>query len=121
MTISILNDLRFLTGPSMLIIGGLLVIVALRLWLVHPINRVLRVAPFVTEAGLRALMAMRPLFFSTGMFLVTSGCNSVYFWFFSTRNISDAVVVFLGSLAASMGIFATIAALMAGVALWRGR
>ena len=109
-------DPRVITGPTMLALGLMALFIAGRLWLVHPVNRVFRLGPFVTERGMRALLNMRQLFLALGAFLTTQGLASVVFWFFREREVNDPLVQFLGALGAGMGLW-TLA--LAGSALIR--
>lgn len=109
-------DPRYLTGPTSIVLGGVLVWIAARLWLVRPVNRVFRIGPFVTERGLRALLAMRPLFLIWGMFLSTQGTASVLYWFVTGEQAGHPMVALFGSLAAGFAV-CSLALVVAG--LWR--
>lgn len=98
-------DLRFLTGPAMLLMGGFLIFVAFRLWRVHPVNRVFRLGPYVTEAGMVALLNLRFAIMSYGLFLFAQGMASAVFWYVR-RAVDDPLVQFMGSLSAGLGIWA---------------
>lgn len=100
-------DLRFLTGPAMMVMGGFFLFVALRLWRVHPVNRVFRLGPYVTQEGMVALLNLRLTLFSYGAFLAVYGTASVVYWYLR-RDVSDPLVQFLGSLGTGLAIWATI-------------
>lgn len=100
-------DLRFLTGPAMLLMGGFLIFVAVRLWRVHPVNRVFRLGPYVTEAGMVALLGLRFTILSYGLFLSAHGLASCVYWYVR-RAVHDPLVQFLGSLSAGLGIWAAV-------------
>lgn len=111
-------ELRFFTGPAFLIVGALMLTIALRLWLVHPINRVFRIGPFVTERGMKAILRMRMVFASFGALTFESGVYRCSYWFFS-QNVHASVVVFLGSLESGLAGWAAIIAIIAAVRVWR--
>lgn len=54
---------------SFYVIGGLFLWLSTALWREHPINRVLKLGPFVTERGLRALLSAWPFLFLFGAFV----------------------------------------------------
>ncbi len=107
---------RLLTGPSQIVIGVVFLLLGLRLWLVHPVNRVFRLGPFVTERGLKAVMGLRLLLSNLGLFFATQGAASVRYWFAAGRDVQDPTVVLLGSMSA---VFAVTAATLLCVATWR--
>ena len=111
-------DTRFLTGPALILIGALLLTIALRLTLVHPINRVFRVGPFVTERGMKALLNMRIVFYAFGLLLVESGVFRCAYWYVY-QDIHHPAVVFLGSLEAGLAVWSAGLAIMAAARLWR--
>lgn len=51
------------------VIGGSLLWLATVMWREHPINRVFRLGPYVTEKGLRALLGLWPFLFLFGAFV----------------------------------------------------
>ena len=110
-------DPRFLAGPALIAMGGCHLFVAARLWFVHPLNRVFRLGPFVTEAGIRAVINMRMTLLSYGSSLTTYGLASCVFWF-SDRGVFDPLVQFLGSLATGLLIWAAIMSLRFIARLW---
>ena len=112
-------DLRIVTGPAMLVIGGLILLLAYRLWWLHPINRVFRIGPFVTERGLRALLDMRQVFLAIGAFLTAQGAASVVFWAFAGGDVQHGATRFLGSLSAGCGVWAAIAVGVTAYRIWR--
>ncbi len=108
-------DPRFLTGPAMMLMGAVLLVFAVRMWRVHPVNRVLRLGPYVTEAGMIALLNMRMTLLSYATFLLVYGLASVVFWY-ARREVNDPLVQFLGSLGTGLGLWAAGNSL---VAFWR--
>ncbi len=100
-------DLRILTGPCLLIVGGFFLAMAWRLWRVHPINRAIRLGPYVTVEGMRAVLGLRMLLFSYGAFFTAMALANIAFWYVRTA-VNDPLIQFLGSLAAGLGIWAAI-------------
>jgi hypothetical protein len=98
-------DPRFLAGPAMLVLGAGFCFLAMRLWLVRPLNRVFRLGPYVTEQGMRAVLNLRFTSFAFGAFLVVQGLSSVVFWW-GEQEVYDPLVKLLGSLGAGMGLWA---------------
>lgn len=113
-------DLRFLSGPAMLVLGVCFLILAARLWWVHPVNRVFRIGRYVTEEGIRAVVRLRVTFIAFGSFLTFYGLASVVFWF-TERGVFDPLVQFLGSLGAGLGVWAAGMALLDLWRLWKLR
>jgi hypothetical protein len=111
-------DPRILTGPALVIIGAFLVTISLRLIFVHPINRVFRIGPFVTEEGLRAVLRSRALLFSYGMFFLTQGVASAIFWLGSSQDLHNLYVVAFGSFGAVFAVAAACFTLAAAVRMW---
>lgn len=105
----------------MLMIGVAFIAISLRLWLVHPVNRVFRIGPFVTERGMRAVLNLRLLFFGLGAFLSTQGAAGVVFWFFRDRRVDDPLVQFLGALGAGLGLWAGAMIASALIRVWQAR
>lgn len=109
---------RILAGPAQVIVGLVLTGIAIRLWTVHPVNRVFRLGPYVTEAGMRALLRLRSTFAAIGLAFVSGGAARTHFWF-SSRQVSDPVVAFFGSLEAGLAVWAAFLAIHKAVLLWR--
>lgn len=112
-------DPRILTGPALIVIGGFLVTIALRLYIVHPVNRVFRLGPFVTERGLVAVLRMRVIFLCYGMFFLTQGMTSTTYWFVVSQDVDNPFVVAFGSFGAAFAIGAAYFTLVAAWRLWR--
>lgn len=108
-------DARILAGPALLALGAGFLFLSLRLWMVRPLNRVFRLGPYVTEAGMRAVLRLRFTSFAFGSFLAVQGLANVIFWF-GERHVYNPLVQLLGSLGAGLGVWA--ASLM-GLGLWR--
>lgn len=111
-------DARYFSGPAYLIVGSLVLVIGLRLWLVHPINRVFRIGPFVTERGMVAVLAMRSLFASFGAMMLSSGLVKTCYWYFIPI-VNAPVNRFLGSLEAGMSLWAATMACIAAYRLYR--
>lgn len=112
-------DPRILTGPAQFVIGAFLVTIAMRLYMVHPVNRVFRLGPFVTERGLVAVLRMRVLFFTYGMFFLTQGVTSTVYWLVAGQNVHNPFVAAFGSFGAAFAIGAAYFTLLAAWRLWR--
>lgn len=100
-----MSDWRILGGPAMMVLGCCFLFFTYRLWVIHPVNRVFRLGPFVTERGMRAVLNLRLTLLSFGSCLVVYGLSSVVYWFFRQR-VDDPLVQFLGSLGAGLAIWA---------------
>ena len=114
-----MNDPRILMGPCLIVIGLFLAWITLRLFMVRPVNRVLRLGPFVTERGLIAVLRMRVLFGSYALFFLTQGTANILFWFISSRDLNNPFVVAFGSLGSVFAIGAAYFTLRAAVRLWK--
>ncbi|HEX8418564.1 MAG TPA: hypothetical protein VF638_00970 [Sphingomonas sp.] len=93
--------------------------IAYRLWAVHPLNRVFRLGPFITERGLKAVLGMRPLLLSLGLFLTTWGVAALLFWTVAGGDVDYPPLRFLGAFASVFGIWSSILSVKASVRLWR--
>lgn len=102
----------------MIVLGGLMLFLAIRMWLVHPLNRVFRLGPFVTPRGIEAVLRLRLTLLLLGAFLFVQGLTSAVFWW-ARRDVSDPVVQYLGSLGAGLGIWAAVLLTTAVLRLWR--
>lgn len=111
-------DPRMLAGPSLVVLGALHLFIAYRLWRVHPLNRVFRLGPYVTERGIKAVIETRLLLAILGLFFVVFGLAGIVFWF-ARRDVNDPVVSFLGSLGAGLGLWAAALATYSVLRLWR--
>lgn len=105
----------------MAVIGLSFLFLVYRLWWVHPINRVLKLGPFVTERGIRAVLGLRMTLLSFGVFLLAQGSASIVYWYFRARQADDPLVQFLGSLAAGLGVWAAVQAITQVVRVCRIR
>lgn len=110
---------RIIIGPCLIVIGAFMLGVAYRLWAVHPLNRVFRLGPFVTERGLQAILGMRPLFLSLGLFLTTWGASALVFWTIAGGDVYFPAVRFLGAFASVFGVWSSVLIVVSAVRLWR--
>lgn len=113
-------DPRMIAGPALIVLGLLMLFVTQKLWLSHPLDRARRLGPFVTEAGLRAVVELRLTLVAFGLFLSMQGVASVVYWYFR-REVDDPLVTFLGSCAAGLGVWAASLAVARGFRLWRAK
>lgn len=113
-------DARLLVGPAMLVIGAALIAISMRLWLVRPVNRVWKLGPFVTEAGLKAVLNLRFTFFAMGAFLSVQGLTAITFWF-GYQDIRNPLVALLGTLAAGLSFWAVYLTIAGLWRLWRSK
>lgn len=67
-------DPRLISAVALLIIGLALTLFVVRVWLTHPVNRVFLLGKFVTEDGLRLMLANLPAVFALGLFAITAAC-----------------------------------------------
>ena len=66
-------DPRFISAAAFIIIGLCIIFFVARVWMTHPINRVFKVGPYVTEEGLRLMLSHLPTIFSLGLFSLAAG------------------------------------------------
>lgn len=111
-------DPRMITGPALVVMGALFLLMAWRLWRVHPLNRVFRLGPYVTEQGMKEVIRLRLTFASFGLFFLVQGATGIVFWYHS-RDVNDPLVAFLGSLAAGLGVWAAYMAAVRLLWIWR--
>lgn len=111
---------RFLIGPAECVIGVLMVVIAYRLWAVHPLDKVLRLGPYMTPEGLKILLAIRIEFFAFGSVLVVGGFTRFLYWF-GHRNVNDPFVLLFGSMEALLSLWAAALAINMAVRLWGKR
>ncbi len=57
------------TAGAYFLIGGALILLAIRIWWTHPINRAFLFGPYLTPAGVRVLLHHWPLVFLFGAFI----------------------------------------------------
>lgn len=111
-------DPRFLTGPAFFGIGLFLFVISIRLWVVHPVNRVFRLGRFVTEDGMTALLNARVVFLAYGLLGLTSGMTRCIYWF-GSRQVYDPAVMFLGSLETGLAIWSALLSASVAFRIWR--
>jgi hypothetical protein len=118
MTSTVALDPRFLTGPALVIIGAFILTLWLRLLMVHPVNRVFQLGPFVTELGLVAVLRMRSILFMYGMFFATQGVSSIIFWLIADHDLHNPFVVAFGSFGAVFALGSAYFTLATAARLW---
>ncbi len=111
---------RLFTGPAFIVIGAFLLTIALRLWVVHPVNRVFRLGPYVTERGMVALLNGRTTFLCFGLLGIVSGLTRTIYWFV-TPEVNAPGVRYLGSLETGLALWAAYLSVRTAVRLWLGR
>ena len=111
---------RVLTGPAFFVLGLVFSWIVLRIWLVHPINRVFRLGPYVTERGIAAVLTMRPIFLAYALLGLTNGTTRMVYWF-AVRSPNAPIIKFLGSLEAGLSVWAAFLTVKATIRLWRAR
>lgn len=77
------NLAYLLTAIAYLIIGVPLVLLALRVWWTHPINRAIRYGPYITPAGLKVLLNNWPFVFLFGVFILACAIDHAGGWIYA--------------------------------------
>lgn len=111
-------DPRFVTGISTITIGLFIIAIPLRLWFIHPINRVFKLGPFITEAGFRAVLENRPTFFAIGLYLLLNGASRVFYGLQSVGYVSDNFVNVVGGAEALLSIWAGVLTVIGAHRIW---
>lgn len=85
------------TAVAYYIIGSLLIYVAGKLWLTHPVNRAFILGPYLTEKGARLLMQSWPLVPLFGLFIFSCAAEHHLNWLYSHGNPElSELVKFMG-------------------------
>lgn len=111
-------DPRWITGVATLIIGGFIAAIPLRLWLVHPINRVFNLGPFVTEEGFRALLRHRIMLFAIGIYIIINGISRLVYAARWVGLVPDRDADFIGGVESIFSIWAAGLALIGIKRIW---
>jgi hypothetical protein len=114
-------DPRLLTAFALFIVGLAATSLAVRIWWTHPINRVFSLGPFVTEAGLKALLVHSPTIFALGLFAYASSASHLAFVARWNGHIGTEAAHFFGLVEALFATWAAIAVTVTAWRLWRGR
>lgn len=112
-------DPRLVTALALGIVGMAAMMIAVRIWWTHPINRVFALGPFVTEAGLKALLRHTPTIFALGVFAVASAASHTAFVARWSGHLSTEWAHFFGLLEALFAVWAAGAVLLTAWRLWR--
>jgi hypothetical protein len=111
-------DLRYLSGPASVLTGAMLLFLAYRLWHVHPINRVFRLGPFVTERGMVAVLNMRSTFAACGLWLIAGGLTKSAYWFWR-QDTGHSLIQALGTLETGLALLVSALVTIAAVQIAR--
>ena len=85
------------TAAAYYVIGSLLIYVAGKVWLTHPVNRAFLLGPYFTERGARALMQAWPLVPLFGLFIFSCAAEHHLNWFYANGNTElSELVKFMG-------------------------
>ena len=111
---------RYLTGPALIVVGLFFGWIFYRLWVVHPINRVFRLGPYVTEQGLEAVLKMRSMFLALSLLNLESGIYRTFYWYFEQNPLADTIRI-MGAMETVFAVWFSVLCIRAGVKLWLTR
>lgn len=109
-------DPRLVTAAAYLVVGLAASAVSLRIWWTHPVNRVFGLGPFVTEAGLRLVLANVRAIFALGLFALASGLSRLAYWKAGVASTGGGWPHFFGLIEMIFAVWAAACVVVAG---WR--
>lgn len=114
-----MSDPRIVSAVAFYVIGLAAIALTLRIWWTHPINRVFSIGPFVTEAGLRAILDNTPALFALGLFALSAGVARHMYWLDARGHPTPLPANFFGLIEAIFAIWAAASVIIAAVRLCR--
>lgn len=116
---------HLVTAVAYVVIGMPLVLIALRVWWTHPINRAIRYGPYITPAGLRVLLNNWPFVFLFGVFILACALDHGAEWLFNNGYGGTWLVIdhlnMLAGIEAAVSVLTALSVLWAGVKLCLAR
>lgn len=111
-------DPRFISGAATILIGMFVCAIPLRLWFLHPVRRVLRIGPYITDQGLRALLHSRWLMLGIGLVLLLNGVSRIVFALRWQGLVESDVAIMVGDLEAGLSLWAVWMTLRGAHRIW---
>lgn len=118
------SDALLITALAYYVIGLLLIVVAMNMYAVHPVNRVFIFGHYLTAEGMRVLLRHWPLVSLFGLFIFSCAMEHHLHWLHThgKENIAD-VLLLAGWIEAGISVItATVLVWMAaqwGIRKWR--
>lgn len=114
---------HLISAVAYVVIGAPLVVIAFRVWWTHPINRAIRYAPYITPAGMKALLRNWPFVFLFGVFILACAIDHGAQWVFNHGYggtwLTPWHLNVIAEIEASVSVMAALAVLWVGVKLCR--
>lgn len=110
-----MDDPRIITAVAYAIIGLSAITLALRIWWTHPINRVFSLGPYVTEAGLKALLRNVRTVFALGCFALASAASRFAYWQAGVVDAKTSHSHFFGAIETAFAWWAAVCVIIAVV------
>lgn len=73
-------DARIVTAVCLWVIGLIVTGFTVKVWWTHPVNRAFLFGPYLTQAGLKAVLRGWPLLFLLGALALASGFSKFAYW-----------------------------------------
>lgn len=111
------------TAAAYYVIGAVLLVTGLRLFRTHPINRAFLLGPYLTEGGIRLVLAHWWLMLAFGAFILSCALEHHAEWLLSHGSwpsvITPALLDMLGEIEAIISVATAILVLALRIQGWR--
>lgn len=74
---------HLITAAAYTVIGVPLIIIALKVWWTHPINRAIHYSSYITPNGMKILLSNWPFVFLFGVFILVCAVDHAANWMFA--------------------------------------
>ncbi len=113
-------DARIITAICLWVIGCIVTGFTLKVWWTPPVNRAFLFGPYLTEAGLRAILLGWPLLFLLGALALAGGFSRFVYWLRWRGAAADELAATAGLIEAALSLWAAGALVIFAVRTWRG-
>lgn len=112
-------DARIVTAVCLWVIGFIVTGFTVKVWWTHPVNRAFLFGPYLTEAGLRAVLRGWPLLFLLGAVALAGGFSRFIYWMSDRGGMPEEAAAMAGMIEAALSLWAAGSLVIFVVRTWR--
>lgn len=113
-------DARIVTAACLCLIGLIVTGFTVKVWWTHPLNRAFLFGPYLTQAGMRAVLRGWPMLFLLGALAIAGGVSRFIHWLRWRGAVTDELAAMAGLIEAALSLWAAGSLVVFVVRTWLG-